>query len=194
MTLKKAMGTVGLAVFGLFIWSAPASSQVAIKKGNVYFQEAELQSISKDMIAINFAEGGATVSQSDAENLAQFVGNTQSQGKVKRYIVAAWSDQNYPETGRLSAEQRQLAAHRAKQIKGLLRIEGTAKIVTYEMTKQPNWIQQAFGTEAVQIKKGSPNPRVNQRLSQNIGERLRSLGGPHKAVVAVVFKDEVLSH
>ena len=49
-------------------------------------------------------------------------------------------------------------------------------------------------TEAVEIKNGRPTANVNHRLMRDIGERVRTNGGPQKVVVVVKFKNEVLSH
>jgi hypothetical protein len=83
---------------------------------------------------------------------------------------------------------------RADRIKSSLKAAGAANIDTFEMTKQPNWIQRAFSTETAEIKNKGLSVTHDEKLLKEIGQRLRSKGGPRTAIIVAKFKNEVLSH
>ena len=110
---------------------------------------------------------------------------------MESYIVATWADQEYPTKGELSREQRKLADSRSKNIKRALSASAPEKINTYEMTKQPNWIQRAFSTNTAELKGKGADMTRNQNLLKEIGERLQEKGGPRTAVIVAKFKNEI---
>ena len=65
-------------------------------------------------------------------------------------------------------------------------------IDTYEMTKQPNWIQRAFSTDTAEVKNKGKTFTANDQLLKEIGRKLRSSGGPGTVVIVAKFKNEVL--
>lgn len=162
-----------------------------VKTGEIVVKQNVYQILDKDLIKISFKEGSAELTNESLTALADFTKATRNESKIDRYIVASWSDRNYPIRGEVSKDQRKLAELRADHIKGALAGAGAANVDTFEMTKRPNWIQRAFSTETAEIKDKGINLTANQRLLKEIGKRLRDEGGPSTAVVVAKFKNEV---
>jgi hypothetical protein len=171
-----------------------AYAQAVVEKNEIRIVDQIYQILDQDMVKITFDEGSSTLSNSSMTAIADFVKATKDESKVERYLVASWSDKEFPTKGELSSSQRKLAASRAERIKSSLSAAGAAKIDTFEMTKQPNWIQRAFSTETAEIKNKGMSATHDEKLLKEIGQRLRNNGGPHTAVIIAKFKNEVLSH
>lgn len=178
---------------GLFVASG-AHAQAVVEKSQATIAERTYQILDKDLLKVSFEEGKATVSNASLTSIADFVKATNAESKVDRYLVAAWADKDFPAKGELSKAQRELAASRADHVKKALEAAGASKIDTFEMTKQPNWIQRAFGTETAAIKDKGPSVTASEKLLKEIGQRLRDSGGPRSVVVVAKFENEVLSH
>ena len=168
-----------------------AYGESTVKKSEVVMVENVYEILDKDLIKISFAEDSSELSNQSLTALSDFAKATKGEAKIERYIVATWSDQNYPKTGEVSETQRKLAELRAVRIKDALGAAGAKKVDTFEMTKQPNWIQRVFSTETAEIKNKGMSSTANQRLLKEIGQKLRKNGGPHMAVVVAKFKNEV---
>jgi hypothetical protein len=182
-----------LFLVGLFS-VATAFAESEVKTGDVEVTAKQYQILDKDLLTIRFNERSAVLSDSSRAALSDFAKTTQGESKVDQYIVASWADQDYPAKGELSSSQRKLADLRAKNIKKILAAAGgSEKIKTFEMTKQPNWIQRAFNTETAELKNKGSNYSQNDRLSKEIGQRLHDKGGPDTAVIVARFKNEVSS-
>jgi len=184
----------GVAVFflaGLFAATTAFAESETRTTGEVLVTGTEYNFLDKDLLTVKFDNGSAVLTNSSLTALSDFAKATKGEANVDKYIVASWADQEYPAKGELSRSQRKLANLRAKNIKKVLEATGPQKIKTFEMTKQPNWIQRAFSTETAEIKNKGSNVTENERLSKEIGQRLRDKGGPDTAVIVARFKNEV---
>lgn len=170
-----------------------AYSEAVVEKAEIRIVEHIYQIFDKDMVKVTFDENSASLSDTSMTALADFVKATKDESKVERYLVAAWADKDFPAKGELSKAQRKLADTRADHIKKALGAAGATKIDTFEMTKQPNWIQRAFSTETAEIKDKGLSATYNQKLLKEVGQRLRDKGGPRTAIIVAKFKNEVLS-
>ena len=191
MTTQRNRTTTTIALTLGLIAANGAHAEAVVEKGQIRTEDHIYQILDKDLASIKFAEGSAVLADSDMANISAFVKATYNESKVDRYLVAAWADKDYPDKGELSTGQRKLAALRAAHIKDALTAAGAGKIDIFEMTKQPNWIQRAFGTETAEIKNKGANITSHQKLLKEIGTRLHDKGGAHMAVIVAKFKDEV---
>jgi len=188
--LKGIRATMALLI-GLSGFSA-VYGQAVVQKDELRVVNHIYQILDKDMVKVTFDANSSVLNDSSMKALADFVKATKDESKVERYLVAAWADQETPDKGMLSKVQRELAVNRSNHIKKALETSGAAKIDTFEMTKQPNWIQKAFSTETAEIKGKGVSLTDNDKLMKNIGLRLRQSGGPRTVVVIAKFKNQVL--
>ncbi len=168
----------------VFAESIVESEEVVVVE-NVY------KIIDKDLIRNSFDKGSSELSDQSRSALVNFSKLTRKEANVDRFIVASWSDENYPSKGQLSSAQKKLAEMRAEHIKSALESTGKAEVDSFEMTKQPNWIQRVFSTETAEIKDQGLNMTSNQRLLKEIGKKLQDKGVPMSAVVVAKFKNEI---
>lgn len=166
--------------------------QTVVQQDEVRVVDRVYQILDKDIVKVAFNEKSSVISDSSMAALADFVKATKDESKVERYLVAAWSDQETPVKGELSKAQRNLAVSRADRVKKALGASGATKVDTFEMTKQPNWIQKVFSTETAEIKGKGMSITDNDKLIKDIGLRLRQSGGPRMVVVIAKFKNQVL--
>ena len=179
-----------LLLVGLFsVTTAFADSE--IKTGEIEVTARGYQILDKDLLTIKFDPGSAVLSDSSLTALADFAKITQGESPIDQYIIASWGDQDYPAKGELSQSQRNLADLRAKNIKKFLKTEASERIKTFEMTKQPDWIQRAFNTETAELKIKGSSRTQNERVYKEIGQRLHNKGVPDTAVIVARFKNEV---
>ena len=188
---KNVKGLVAILVFVGIFSTTTSFSESVVESGQVIAAITQYQLLDKDLVQVKFIEGSATLSKSALDALSDFVKNTQGQASVNHFIVASWADQNYPAKGELSRTQRKLALLRSENIKKALEAAGSAKVKTFEMTKQPNWIQRAFNTESAELKRKGSSKTENERLLKEIGQRLHDKGGPTTAVVVARFTNEM---
>jgi len=171
-----------------------AHGQTLIQRDEIRVIDRIYQILDKDMIKVTFDKNSAVLPESSMSGLADFVKATKDEAKVERYLVAAWADQETPAKGELSKAHRDLAAKRADHVKKALGASGALNVDTFEMTKQPNWIQKVFSTETAEIKGKGMTRTDDEKLMKSIGLRLRNAGGPNTVVIIAKFKNEVLSH
>jgi hypothetical protein len=190
---KRAPGVSIAAVALIVLLGIPrAFAEAEVKTGDMIVHGTQDQILDKDLVTIKFDKGSAKLSEESRKELANFATSTQAEAKVDQYIVASWADQDYPAKGELSRSQRKLADLRAKNIKKVLAASaGSEPIKTYEMTKQPNWIQRAFNTPTAELKDRGSKTGEKEPLTIQIGQRLHDEGGPNTAVIVARFKNEI---
>lgn len=169
---------------------SPVYGQSVVPSGEVRVLDRMSHIFDRDMIKVSFGQNNAVLDGKSMAALADFVKATKDESKVERYLVAAWSDQETPLKGELTKAQRDLAAKRADHIKKALGASGATNVDTFEMTKQPNWIQKSFSTESAEVSGKGMSITDNDKLLKKIGLRLRSGGGPRTVVVIAKFKNE----
>lgn len=190
VSTNRFMGVAGVVLGLLCTDRAPA--QAVIEKEEIRFVDHVYQILDKDMVKISFDDNAAVLSDSALTGISSFVKETKDEAKVERYLVASWSDADYPVKGQLSKGQKKLALERSEHIKKALGAAGANHIDTFEMTSQPNWIQRAFSTDTAEIKDKGLNMTNDEKLLKEIGKRLREKGGPRTAVIVAKFKNEVI--
>ena len=189
--LKNSKVLIATLAFAGILSTNTSFSESVVKTGEVIEAVTEYQLLDKDLVQVKFIAGSAELSKSSLDAISDFVKTTQAQTAVNHFIVASWADQDYPAKGKLSRTQRKLASLRADNIKKVLEASGSAKIKTFEMTKQPNWIQRAFNTESAELKRKGSSKTQNERLLKEIGQRLHDKGGPTSAVIVARFRNEI---
>ena len=65
---------------------------------------------------------------------------------------------------------------------------GGGSVSTHEMTDTPNWIAKTFSTTDAEIKGAGRDNTDNERMMNEIGQSLRSKGGPGKVVIIAKLK------
>jgi hypothetical protein len=169
-------------------------AETAIEKAEVRVVDRIYRILDKDLVKVTFTEKSYQLADASQVSVKGFVAATEKEAQIDRYLVAAWSDKDYPNKGKLSDEQEKIAKARAEEIKKVIESVSKVKVETFEMTKQPNWIQRAFSTETAEIKDKSLSDSRNETVIKEIGKRLRDNGGPGTAVIVAKFKNEVLTN
>lgn len=184
------------ATASLILGAGHAAGQATVKTGEGEIEVKLYEIVDKDMTAVKFDQGKATLGESERGTLKEFVSQMKDETKVDRFIVAAWSDQDYPagENAKLPEAAKKLAEERGEQVEKALKAAGAKDVSVYHMTERPNWIQRTFATKSAEIKGAAKSDMLADRLIEQIGAKLRSKGGPGQVVVVAKFKDEVLSH
>lgn len=190
ISVSLVIKTTILVLFGL-LYSISAYTKSIVRSGEAVVIEDIYKILDKDLIKISFTKGSSELSDESRTALVNFSKSTRNEYKVDRFIIASWSDLNYPSKGELSAPQNELAELRAKHIKSALQSTGAEQVDSFIMTKRPNWIQRAFSTETAEIKNQGSNRTSNQRLLKSVGKKLKENGGPMSAVVVAKFTNEV---
>ena len=173
----------------LFGTAAPAETNVKAQAEKLQAKIYEL--LDKDITTVNFKKGSSNLSNAEISSLKSLVTAAKKNGVVEEFVVAAWSDQEYPTAPdqKLTVKQRDLADKRNDQIKNVLKEADSGTVSTYSMAERPSWIAKTFNTEDAQVKGAGKNSSADDQAEIHIGKRLRDKGGPSKAVVVVKYKE-----
>ena len=183
---------LGLALVAGYAQAQTAAPAVQVGEGRIQYKVYEI--LDKDMTSINFDNASNKLTAAELQKLSNFVATTKNEAKLDTILVAAWSDKDYPSTGKLSSAEQKLAGRRADAVKAALKKAGASSVSTYNMTERPNWLQKVFSTKTAEVKGGARTHALTNDVVESLGKRLRSDGGPGKVVVVAKFKDEVVSH
>lgn len=154
-----------------------------------------IQLIDKDSVTVNFAPGSSDVTPQEKDKLRNLIESAKKEAPTDRFIVAAWSDKEFPAEGaELSKEDRDLAKRRGSAVKEALQDLRVGSIDTYSMATHPSWISRTFGRNDASIKTGGGRTTEKNEVATQIGQKLRSEGGPGTAVVVVRFENQGTSH
>jgi hypothetical protein len=146
--------------------------------------------IDKDAMTIKFDQGKFSISDNDKTALRAIVEKAQTSKQFDRFVVAAWSDSEYPDKGVvLSKAKRTLATDRIKAVKDVLKNAGAQTVDTYSFAEHPTWLGKVFNSENAQIKReaGLMKTPGDQSVAE-LGREVRTHGGPQTAVVILVDK------
>jgi hypothetical protein len=179
------------AVTMMFAYACVSSADTRVRTERELVSVSQYKVIHGDLVTISFKEGSAALSDESMKAISDFAKNAKGQSTVDSYIVASWADRDYPAKGELSIGQRQLADSRSTNIKRALSASTSETIDTFQMTKQPNWIQRVFSTDAAELKGQDVDSKKNPSLMKDIGKRLQDSGGPRTAVIVAKFRNEV---
>jgi hypothetical protein len=186
--IKK--GAMALTLILTFTGAGTSNAQKPMKTDEQIALDHGFRMLDKDLIAVTFEQGSAELSKDSLAKLNDFVKSTSAEAKVEKYIVAAWSDSAYPSKKDVSRVEEALAVARSMHIKEGLSASGADKVDAFQMTKEPNWIQRAFGTQATELKGQGWTATAYERVLKDMGEKLREKGGPRTAVVVVKFRND----
>ncbi len=151
--------------------------------------------LDKDMTAIKFAKGSDALTDSERQTIRAFVTAAKNNGKVDKFIVATWSDQEMPKgDAKLNEKQKNLADDRSHAVKQALKEAGAADVEGFSMAERANWIQKTFNTEGAQLKGAGKAKDAEDQVVVQIGDRLRSKGGPGSAVIVAKYDVSNASH
>jgi len=65
--------------------------------------------LDKDMVAIKFASGSTKLTEGERGSIRAFVAAAKNNGKIDKFVVAAWSDEEMPKgDNKLTDKQRHL--------------------------------------------------------------------------------------
>ncbi len=144
--------------------------------------------LDKDMNTIKFAKDSDALTDSEKQSIRAFVTAAKNNGKVDKFIVAAWSDQEMPKgDAKLNDKQKNLADDRSHAVKQALKEAGADDVEGFTMAVDANWIQKTFNTEGAQLKGEGKVKDAEDQVNANIGQRLRSKGGPGTAVIVAKY-------
>lgn len=151
--------------------------------------------LDKDMTAIKFAKDSDALTDGEKQSIRAFVTAAKNNGKVDKFIVAAWSDEEMPKGDKkLSDKQKNLADDRNHAVKQALKEAGADDVEGFSMATDANWIQKTFNTEGAQLKGEGKIKDADDQFTANIGQRLRSKGGPGTAVIVAKYEVSAAAH
>ena len=189
-TSLKLMMALGLTA-GSVAFAETTPKEIAEKvQAKVY------ELLDKNISTITFTEGSSNLSDTEQSSLKALVTAAKANGIVDKFVVASWSDQEYPtgKDAKLSSKQRDLADKRNDAIKRVLKAADANDVDTFTMAERPTWIGKTFNTEDAQIKGAGKANDMEEAQVTSIGRRLRDKGGPGKSVVVVKYKPNTAAH
>jgi hypothetical protein len=157
-----------------------ARETVTEVKASVY------EALEKNSLTINFAEGGAAVSEGDRQDIEALRRNVGDQARSKRLIIAAWSDKAFPaeKDAELGKESVDLAANRAQEIRNLV-TEGVNfnEVEVVNMAEPRGAFLGIFRTSSTRVKDAYVGDEEDNTRARHEAKVLKDKGGPGKAVV-----------
>ncbi len=159
------------------------------------FETFVFEVIEKKSEVVTFPTGQATLSTEDADKLKTFVVNMKALAPVEKFVVATWSDKDYPGKGKsLGSADVKLAKNRNTAIKASLDAAGAKDVEYFAMTVQPNWFQRYLSTQTAELKGSAKTKFLASEATQRLGDKLRARGGPSKSVIVAVFEKNHVAH
>jgi hypothetical protein len=172
--------------------SSQKNTDQSAGKGSQPTQFVYTETIVFDIIdrsqKITFEPGSATLSQEQSTKIRDFVRNMKQAGDVKKFFLAAWANQDYPATGTLSDDQKNVAQLRADTVEQAMKQANAGEVESFLMIERPNWFQRLFVTEGAEIKGTTQTGMFTDEEVVRLGERLRAKGGPNTAVMGAIFE------
>lgn len=161
-------------------------SSLAAAKGNKTGERKGFEST-----VITFESGQSTLYADDLTKIKNTLARAEAAGKVGVVEIAVWSDKDYPVSGALSKEDRQLADTRTYALKEALHKDLTAGkwIKAYNMADGGNWLTRTLNTSEAEL-----DSVFAKDDSTSVGREdfdlIKREGGPGKAVVIVEVKNK----
>ena len=156
------------------------------------------QLTNANSVAVDFAPGSAVLPDAEKNRFNQIISNVNSATTpIRSVFIAAWSDKPAPDEAQKSLphKDRKLATDRAKAVKAVLQDHGIKHDVdTYNMAEYPSWLARVFNTETAVLKGQGKVNNPEDYVIHMMGEQMRRLGGPGKAVVVLVSQDGGIAH
>jgi len=79
-------------------------------------------------------------------------------------------------------------------VKQALKDAGAGDVDAYSMAERPTWIQKTFNTEGAKVKGAGEVKDTDDAQVAQIGDRLRSKGGPGTAVIVAKYEVSAAAH
>jgi hypothetical protein len=149
--------------------------------------------LDKEALTVHFAEGKADLAETDRLALRALADKVKGDRDFDHFVVASWSDQEFPEKGKtLPPEQRKLADERVRAVKGALMRPGAGQIQTYSFAEHPSWLGKVFNSENAKVKQEAGAVSTSKDLTAaELGRELHEKGGPRSAVIILVNKSAI---
>ncbi len=127
--LKSTFVVVAVSALGSLSFAQEGSKVVEKIQTEVY------DILDKDLTAVKFEKGSATLTDTERRTLRAMVTAVRDDTKVENIIVAAWSDSQYPakEGAKLGDAEKKLADQRAANVKTVLTDLGVTNVQVYSM-------------------------------------------------------------
>ncbi len=142
--------------------------------------------IDKDTAKVDFDKGSAKISDGERSDLKALVDSLQSDATVETYVVAAWSDKDYPAANgaKLPAADRKLADARKDAVVKALKALGAKKVEGHSMAEHPTWIAKVFTTSDATVKGAKEaNADADQLSTEGVAKQIKDKGGAGTVVV-----------
>lgn len=177
---------LALLLAGSGAYAQAETSSAVQKVKNTYYEI-----LDKDTSTLSFDKNQSGISESQRSDLKALVNKAMQDSNVEKFIVAAWSDKEYPaaKSVELGKGDKKLAEARKDNAAKVLKELGANDVDAYSMAKNPSWISKVFQTDESrlkgEVKEKNKDKDSDDLLVEKTGEQLRKLGGPGKIVVIV---------
>jgi len=105
---------------------------------------------------IVFEKSSAELSMDGQNHLKDVLSAAKAKGKVEEVKIIAWSDKEYPKSGKLHKDQRELADSRGLEIAGFVRDvlkEPELDVDKYNMAEHSSELEKLFKTGDARVKR-----------------------------------------
>jgi hypothetical protein len=155
--------------------------------------------LDKDMISVKFDTNSSTLSDGERASLKALVEKLRNEKDVEKFIVAAWSDKDYPNGAneKLTNAEEKLAEKRKEAVQAALKDFGVDNVDAYSMAERPSWLAKVFNAPAAKIKgegRTIGDKDAEDVMIEQLGQRLRAKGGPGMAVVIAKRDADATAH
>ncbi|MCA2958715.1 MAG: hypothetical protein IOD12_00590 [Silvanigrellales bacterium] len=196
----KRLGTVVTIAF-LSAFAQPAFAQgvlseaakdvdAAANKVGEKVKTATYDAFDKKTEVVDFSKGSSTVSSGELSSLRALVNSLDMQSKEQKVYVAAWADQSPSGTTpskTLGNDSVKLANERLSKVEQALKgLNVRGEVVQVNLAKNPNTLQELFGTKAAKVtNKTLNNENSDDALLNDAGKVIQGKGGPSKVVIYI---------
>lgn len=145
-------------------------------------------------IVISFAKGGSKLSVEENNKMKAAIQNAESNSKIIRVEVAAWSDKEHPYSGDLPRDDFMLADDRIEQIKQaiILNHKSIERVKSFNMARNAHWLSRKLATSEVKLHDMfTKRKNINNEEIREDFKLIKALGAPSKAVVILKIEEEV---
>lgn len=158
------------------------------RKADVEVKKQVFDVVDKDSVTVDFKEGSATLADSEKRTLKALVQSLDRSVGNTKVAIGAWSDHDYPVSGKLTDAEERLATDRARAVQQYVEsLAGFKGITVYNMAKNDSRFAKFFGTKDSKVKDAYVGARNESPEVDFVGKRLQDKGS--KSKVVVVFYD-----
>jgi outer membrane protein OmpA-like peptidoglycan-associated protein len=165
------------------------------KSGRSKMSSNDIQKHMYDRSAvISFEPGKSDLTQANQAKLQDLVSKLGGGDKIGRVEVAAWSDKEFPRTGKdLPDSDQDLAEKRGEAIQDYLKNSlSISRVKNFNMAETSNWLARVFRTDDAEIKSVFSKD-MNAPMAREDFNLISKNGAPSRAVVVLVPKTKMAS-